>query len=553
MPIDAVLSYELATSMSELSREMGRSLGVLVDRRGLIQWVIVGHAGGISLPDLGRHRAGQQRLRGLRLIHTHLQPGGLNREDLTDLSKLHLDLICAVDVLEDGRAGQVHMGHLVPPNPEGELWHIMEPKPAYRLGVDFSLLVRSLEDELARKSLMAGAGSREGAILVHVQVSGDRNAEESLHELEMLADTAKVDVLDTVMQKRPAFDPRYVVGKGKLEELVLRALQLDVDMIVFDHDLSPAQTRAISDFTDLKVIDRTQLILDIFAQRAVSNEGKLQVELAQLKYILPRLAGRYGAMIRQAGGIGTRGPGEKKIEVDRRRMRDRITKLEQDINELARRRENRRSLRRKREIPIIAIVGYTNAGKSTLLNALTKSSVLAEDKLFATLDPTTRRLRFPQDREVILADTVGFIRDLPKDLVNAFRATLEELQDADLLIHLIDATDPDMEERKKHVELILDDLDLLDKRRIVVFNKIDLLDSHEREGVCRMGDEAVSARDVSTFEHMLHSIEEILWQDSLRVTREAGKNRDADCAEHPFEPCCVENNINMEVMQDHTV
>lgn len=300
------------------------------------------------------------------------------------------------------------------------------------------------------------------------------DAEESMAELRELALSADVMVVDTIIQRRPQVDPKTVLGRGKLQDLLIRSMQLGADLIVFDQELSPAQVREISKATDLKVIDRPQLILDIFAQRAQSREGKLQVELAQLRYMLPRLiAGQDSAFSRLAGGIGGRGPGETKLETDRRRVRDRISQLEKQVEGLARQRQERRKARVQRDLPVISLVGYTNAGKSTLLNVLTRSEVYAERKMFATLDPTSRRLRLPEEREVIINDTVGFIRDLPKDLVAAFRATLEEIQESDLLLHVVDASNPRAVQQIDSVEKIIGELGYGKFREIVVLNKAD--------------------------------------------------------------------------------
>jgi GTP-binding protein HflX len=296
-----------------------------------------------------------------------------------------------------------------------------------------------------------------------------------MQELRELARTAGLKVVDTLVQRRPAIDPRFVLGKGKVAELVTRSKQKGADLIVFDHSLSGGQIRNIAGETDQKIVDRTQLILDIFAQHARSREGKIQVELAQLKYLLPRLTGRGTAISRLAGGIGSRGPGETKLETDRRLIRQRIGRLEKDIAGLSKGRSQRRALRTREGLPIVSIVGYTNAGKSTLLNRLTGSHVLAEDKLFATLDPSSRRLRFPRERDLIVTDTVGFIRDLPEDLLHAFRATLEELSDAHLLLHVVDVANPAYPDHIAEVHKVLDELKLRDKAEIVVFNKADLV------------------------------------------------------------------------------
>src|SRR5947209_267305 len=330
------------------------------------------------------------------------------------------------------------------------------------------------------------AGARDRTILVGVTTNSLYEAEESMAELQELAASAGVAVLDSVIQRRNAIDPRTVLGRGKLEELLVRALQLGADLIVFDRELQPAQVRSLSEATDLKVIDRAQLILDIFAQRAQSREGKIQVELAQLKYLLPRLVvGQDSAFSRLAGGIGGRGPGETKLETDRRRVRDRIHRLEREIEIQRMRRQQRRKERLRHRLPIISVVGYTNAGKSTLLNALTSSQVLAEKRMFATLDPTSRRLRMPHDQKVIINDTVGFIRDLPPDLVSAFRATLEEIADSNLLIHLVDAGNPRCLQQIDAVERVLADLQFHQIPRLLVFNKTDLIDEQSRNGLQR--------------------------------------------------------------------
>ncbi|MFL5271482.1 MAG: GTPase HflX, partial [Anaeromyxobacteraceae bacterium] len=347
---------------------------------------------------------------------------------------------------------------------------------------------------------------------------GRAEAEASLEELRELARTAGVAVVDATLQMRREIDPRFLIGKGKLEDILLRSMQLMADIIVFDWNLSPSQARGIAEATSLKILDRTQLILDIFAQRAQSADGKLQVELAQLKYRYPRLVGRDDSLSRLAGGIGGRGPGETKLEIDRRRVRDRITALERRIENLSANRAIRRKQRNEKDLPVMSIVGYTNAGKSTLLNALTASKVLAEDVLFATLDPTSRRLRFPRDREVIITDTVGFIRDLPEDLVNAFRATLEELGDADLLLHVVDASDPRLDDQMAAVEGILGDLGLLEKPRLLVFNKADKLPGVQAAQLAHLrGGVAISAQAREGLDELLRRCDRALWSDGKAI------------------------------------
>ena len=510
-----IVSLEFAKHLCQVSSECGRQVGVLLDRRGQIDHVIMGDAARLWLPDVGRLRAGRGRLRGLRLVHTHLKGEGLTNDDLTDLSLLRLDLVTAITLAKDGGPGMVHSAHLLPENPGKELWGQLDPEPAHRLTVDFRELIRSLEEEFARASRVQEADrGLDRALLVHLRTRRSRRPEQTcVAELRELCRTAGVTVLDLAVQQRYDRDPKYMVGRGKLEELVQRANQLGAEVLVFDQSLTPAQARAISNITELKVIDRNMLILDIFAQRARSRDGKIQVELAQLKYTLPRLVAKNTMMSRLMGGIGGRGPGETKLEVNRRRARDRISRLEGQIRKLSRRRELRRSLRQRRGLPVVSIMGYTNAGKSTLLNTLTQSSEFVEDKLFATLDPKTARLRFPREREVILTDTVGFIHDLPEELVNAFRATLEEVAEANLLVHLVDISDDDYEEQMTSVLRLVNDLGMAETPRLLVFNKQDALDRQERQ-LRAKGHDAIclSALDRESTRPLLVKMERVLWE-----------------------------------------
>jgi GTPase len=477
---------EFARQLSELSHEVRRQIGVLIDRKGHIEHVMVGDNRGIQLPDFKRVRVASGRFRGLRCVHTHLRGEQLTQDDLTDLALLRLDLMAAIDVdASTGLPGLVHAAHLLPLH-AGELenastpdlYSYLEPRIASQLDMNFLELIESLEEEMARNRRTAKrAEVRDRTILVGVATGPLVDAEESMEELAELAASAGVVVQDKIIQRRSAIDPRTVLGKGKIDELLIRSLQLGADMLVFDSELSPAQVRSLSESTDLKIIDRSQLILDIFAQRAQSREGKIQVELAQLKYLLPRLiAGQDSAFSRLAGGIGGRGPGETKLETDRRRVRDRINRLEKEIEEQRQRRQERRKARSRQGLPVISIVGYTNAGKSTLLNALTKSDVHAEQRMFATLDPTSRRLRLPREQEVIINDTVGFIRALPPDLLSAFRATLEEISGSTLLIHAVDISNPRWHQQILSVKRILADLKLADIPTILALNKSDLVE-----------------------------------------------------------------------------
>lgn len=522
-----IVTPEFARQLSELSHETRRQIGALIDRKGYVEFVIVGDARRIELPDFKRVRVAGDRFRGLRCVHTHLRGEELTRDDLTDLALLRLDLMAAIDVDEHtGLPGVLRAAYLLPStaaelnsNGHTKQFAFIDPAPPSQVDVDFLSLIESLEEELARNrrtSRRAGGGDR--TILVNVSKGSLADAEDSMAELRELAQSAGLVVLDTIIQRRAAIDPRTVIGKGKLDELLIRAMQLGADAIVFDRELQASQVRSISEATDLKIIDRSQLILDIFAQRAQSHEGKIQVELAQLKYLLPRLiVGQESAFSRLAGGIGGRGPGETKLETDRRRVRDRIHRLEKELASQRLRREQRRKERLRNALPIISIVGYTNAGKSTLLNTLTSSEVLVEKRMFATLDPTARRLRLPRDREVIINDTVGFIRDLPPDLLAAFRSTLEEIAGSRLLIHLVDAANPRWEQQIASVDAILAELKFNQIPRLHVFNKADLLDRSSTDAIVRQvslrdGDEvlAISSLDPRTLQPLLRRIDAAL-------------------------------------------
>jgi GTPase len=495
IPPTQIITPELARQLSELSHETRRQIGVLVDRKGHVQYVMVGDNRRIELPDFKRVRVATGRFRGLRCVHTHLRGEQLTQDDLTDLALLRLDLMAAIDVdTQTGLPGMVRAAHLLPlhagdldNSTAPDVYGFLEPKLPAHLDLDFLSLINSLEDEMARNRRTARrAEVRERTILVGMATGAIADAEESMAELAELAASAGVVVQDKIIQRRQAIDPRTVLGKGKLDELLIRSLQLGADLLVFDRELSPAQVRSLSEATDLKVIDRSQLILDIFAQRAQSKEGKIQVELAQLKYLLPRLiAGQDSAFSRLAGGIGGRGPGETKLETDRRRVRDRINRLEREIETQRQRRQERRKGRTRQSLPVISIVGYTNAGKSTLLNALTKSAVHAEQRMFATLDPTSRRLRLPREQEVIINDTVGFIRALPPDLLSAFRATLEEISESSLLIHAVDTSNPRWTQQVQSVNRILADLKFADIPSLLALNKTDLIPRDELEGIAR--------------------------------------------------------------------
>jgi GTP-binding protein HflX len=525
VPPELVTTPELAGALADASRALNRQVGVLLQRSGVVDFVVVGDAAHLELPDIGRLRAGSGRFRGLRLVHTHLRGEPLTRDDLVDVTRLRLDLVAALGVSMDGRALSVEVAHSLPENDAGDLVRRIGPLPLAQLELDCQQLVLALEDEFARVARARPVLGRDGrAVLVQVSEKKKRlapgAAEEAMAELRELARTAGVEVVDVITQSRDRIDPKWVLGKGKLEELVVRAMQRDAQVIVFDRELTAGQATAISAVTDLKVVDRTQLILDIFAQRAGTTDGKLQVELAQLKYMLPRLAQKDDSLSRLTGGIGGRGPGETKLEVGRRRARERVTRLEERLRTLSRKRRERRRQRERTGVPVVAIVGYTNAGKSTLLNALTGADVLATDLLFSTLDPRTRRLWLPpspgaapdaRGREVLLTDTVGFIRQMPGDLWAAFRATFEEICDADLILHVVDESDPAADDHVRTVESLIVELGIAPTPRLVLWNKADRVPGGRVAVEVRTrGGVAISAIDPGTLAPVLSYIRDTL-------------------------------------------
>jgi GTP-binding protein HflX len=482
IPPEAIISEPLAAEICAISHDIRRQVGLLINRSGKIDSVIIGDHQGIMLPDTSHYKAPPGRLKGLRCVHTHLKQEPLTPDDLTDLALLRLDLMGAITVAADGMPGELYLAHIFPGQSAAYPYEIYAPKDHSQLDINCTDLIKAIEDELSRTSALRKVSpGKERAILISVTSAPKRRAQASIAELKELARSSGIHVLDTMIQQRKRVDPKYLMGRGKVEELTIYAMQQGATLIVFDQELNPSQIRSITDKIEFKVIDRTQLILDIFAQRAQSREGKLQVELAQLKYLLPRLVTKNTAMSRLTGGIGGRGPGETKLEINRRRVRDKINRIEKELSNVIKQRQQQKSKREKKGLPVISIIGYTNAGKSTLLNTLTKSHVLAESRLFATLDPSSRRLKFPEDTEVIITDTVGFIKDLPQELKVAFRATLEELESADLLLHVIDAANPDYPAHIESVEKILAELRLERIPQIRVFNKMDLIDEETAE------------------------------------------------------------------------
>ena len=521
------VSPGLARAMTELTRETGRRLGVLLDRRGRVDRVIIGDPQRVFLPDLGARRAGAARFRGVRLVLTQTGPEGLSEDELTDLVLLQLDAVVLVRTDPNGLPGAVSHAHLLPPTEDDSApWQVHERDGVHNWDEDFAAFIADLEAQFGRSPQLKKTEDKAGVILVGVTLGNRARAKHALDELARLADTAGLQVLDVVLQNRSKLDGRTCIGQGKLQELLIRSMHLGAEGLIFDRELSPSQLRNIATTTDLKVLDRTQLILDIFAQHASTREGRLQVELAQLRYRMPRLAIMPTAMSRLTGGIGGRGPGETKLEINRRRAQERLTRLERELKNRAKGRATRRRRRQRSGIPIVSIVGYTNAGKSTLLNRLTRSTVLVEDQLFATLDTTTRRLRFPEEREIIVTDTVGFIQDLPKTLVAAFKSTLEELEEADMLLHVLDASDPFAHQNKAAVDEVLKDLNLDDRPTLLVWNKADTATADQlRERMDTFGGRALSALTGKGAQGLLDAIERDLFharQDARSAAQVSG-------------------------------
>lgn len=423
---------------------------------------------------LGRSREAKFRLRGYRLIHTHLKNAEFSQPDLVTLLNERLDMIGLLEVQKEGAPGKFKLAYILPPNPEDKKWEIESFNDLGRIDLSCDELISDIENSLQRSYYEhGGERDKEGVLLVGFSTNFRSEAEESVKELKSLALSANKAVLDTTVQTRKKIDPRYLIGKGKINEVILTAKHVGAEKIIFDLELSPAQVKAISDETNLEVQDRTQLILEIFSKHATTSEGKLQVRLAQLKYNLPRLVGQGVELSQLGGGIGTRGPGEMKLEEQRRTFRKQIDHLEKQIDNISKRREHTRKKRYDTGIPTVTFIGYTNVGKSTLFNAITKSSVIVRNKLFSTLNPTTRKMMLPSGRQILATDTVGFISELPKELVSAFRATLEELGGSTLLLHVADASDPLVDDRIESVEKIIESTGYDSIPRRIIFNKSD--------------------------------------------------------------------------------
>ncbi len=506
--------------MLELTDLLDREVAVYISRQGKIVQVSVGNNSTVDLPEFKSKSS--LRLSGVRCIHTH--PSGDSRLSSLDISSLkHMRFDLMVAVAREGKDINGTIGFFTGTlddegNPLIQIYGPVRLSLMNKLNI--TRLITVINKELGKNKLKETDEGIEKAIIAGIEYSGgksDWSLEESLAELGRLAETAGATVVASYSQKKDKPDAAFFFGKGKVDEIGMAVQDLEADLLIVDEEITPSQQHNLERMLGLKVLDRTALILDIFAQRARSQAGKLQVSLAQLKYQLPRLGGQGLVLSRLGGGIGTRGPGETKLEVDRRRIYGRIHDIEEELKKLSGHRRLHRSRRKEANIPLVALVGYTNAGKSTLLNALTGSDVFAEDKLFATLDPTTRHKLLPDGQEILLTDTVGFIQKLPHSLVSAFHATLEEVTEADLLLHVVDCSNESAELQIGSVTEVLRELGAVEKPTLFVFNKCDNLDnehlrsklSRDREGVF------ISARDGVNLDALLDRISESVRQDKL--------------------------------------
>jgi GTP-binding protein HflX len=499
VPTDKILTLDLAETAAEFSQESGHPIALVLDRRGQVVNITVGTPSQVDTPELRQVRVGPGRLCGQRIIYTQLttrrhngnQPGSYvpSREDLQCLAKNRLDLLAKIEVNPEGPfsrskgeqiklADAVHVAYLLPNRGEdGKLWKVLPPGTARKIQDEsFDQLLSSLETEFRRiaPKLQVRDGEERAVLVAVIPPESDAwQIEDDLDELAQLTRTAGGTICGRLMQSRLQPDPRQFLGSGKAQELALMVQEFGANLVVVDQELNTNQQHELQKIVGVKVIDRTQLILDIFAQRAQTKEGKLQVELAQLNYLYPRLVGKGTQLSRLGGGIGTRGPGETKLEVDRRRMRDKMSHLQRETGHIREYRDTQRRRRNFENLPVVALTGYTNSGKSTLLNSLTKSDKLVEDKLFATLDPATRRTVLPDNSPVLFTDTVGFIKRLPTSLFAAFSATLEEVAVADMLLHVVDASHPNVMQQITSVLDVLGELHALEKPTITVLNKVD--------------------------------------------------------------------------------
>lgn len=514
IPSGKLVTDELLLYLTRLSAELNKQTAIIANRKGKITHVILGNDSQIVIPELPLARLGKKRLSGLRLIHTHVKSGeDLTTDDINDLLLLRLDSMTVVEILPSGNPGKITVAVIAPESREGYESHrsttLAEANNIY------AGLVEQTESDLETAATPYMVKKGQTAMLIHVSKKSETEMDSSLNELEELALTADINVVDRVTQSRAVPDPKYLIGRGKLKDFMISALSHGIDIVIFDTELTASQLKAITDFTDIEVMDRTQLILSIFEKRAKSSDGKVRVSLAKMRYLLPRLGAKESALSRIRGGIGLRGPGETTAEVQRRYLKARIARLEKELEELKSRRETRRKGRLQSGVKIISVIGYTNAGKSTLVNRLTKSSLHVEDRLFATLDPSARRLRLPSGLQSVISDTVGLIRDMPESIVGVFRATLEELSESDLILNVVDISDPDFEGHMKTTDEIMYDVGLTDIPSITIFNKTDSCVLEQLEGVAhRFGAFPVSAKSGDGIKPLLKEIESMLAEET---------------------------------------
>ncbi len=507
IPSYQLISTTVANTISKISREISKQIGIIIDRNGKIRMFVIGDEREILWPTMLEFRLNRYRLREVRAIHTHLHNEGLGIDDLTDMAYLRLDSMSVLKVNDIGEPIECEIATYSIKNSQINPEIFFKGKLS-EINFDLNEKILEIENQISLNYLKKTKSENLRTLLVNVGVKKGKNIlMEELDELEHLAKSANYEVVDKIVQRVNKINPSYVLGQGKFKELIINSLNKNIDKIIFYNELTPAQAKQIAKTVDVEVIDRTILILNIFARRALSKEGKLKVEYAKLKYLLPRVSDKQEALSRIRGGIGLKGPGETKAEVERRKIKQRISHIENELKKISKTREIQRRNISKNKIPVVSIVGYTNAGKSTLLNALSGANVFVENLLFATLDTFKRRIRLPNGKYIILTDTVGFIKNLPTDLYDAFKSTLEELKYSNLIIHLVDLNDPNFNFHIKVVDNILQDIGVNNIEKILVFNKIDKIEDFIVKNICeRYNALGISAKNKINLDKLLNKI-----------------------------------------------